>query len=100
MKLQDLRKYAIQQQTRIKFSFGDSLQCVVDEHGIAKVPSSKVSSAPAFNLEHELASAHQFSLEPVVVGSSRSRTVSRADLQSLLGASSTSANTDQHHDDE
>lgn len=100
MKLQDLRKFAIHQQTRIKFNFGDSLQCIVDEHGIAKVPSPNVATAPSFNLEQELAGAHQFSLEPVVVGTSRTRTISRADLQSLLGASSTSASPDQHHDDE
>lgn len=102
MKLQDLRKFAIQQQTRIKFSFGDSFQCIVDEHGIAKVPSPKISSAPPFNLEQELANAHQFSLEPVGVGSGsvRPRTLSRPDLEALVGAASTSANPDQHHDDE
>lgn len=100
MNLQNLRKFAVQQQTRIKFNFGDSLQCIVDEHGIAKVPSPNVASAPPFNLEQELAAAHQFSLEPVVVAAGRSRTLSRADLESLLGASSTSVNTDQHHDDE
>ncbi|MCC6587098.1 MAG: hypothetical protein IT168_10435 [Bryobacterales bacterium] len=102
MKLQDLRKFAIQQQSRIKFNFGDAFQCVIDEHGIAKVPSPQISSAPPIDLEQELAAAHQFSLEPVVLSSGRPRTISRADLESLLRTSSTSHAADQqhHHDDE
>jgi hypothetical protein len=61
MKLGDLRKFAIRQQTRIRFSLANGLECVVNEHGVAEVPELK--KVPDFNLEQELAAAHDFHLD-------------------------------------
>jgi len=54
MNLGDLRKLAIRQQTRIRFSLANGMECVVNEHGVAQVPDLK--GVPNFNLEQELAS--------------------------------------------
>jgi hypothetical protein len=64
MKLGDLRKFAIRQQTRIRFPLSNGLECVVNEQGVAEVPALK--GVPAFNLEQELAAAQHFQLDALV----------------------------------
>lgn len=62
MKLADLRKLATKQETRIRFAVTGGLECVITERGIAEVPGLR--GIPKFNLETELASAHEFHFEP------------------------------------
>jgi hypothetical protein len=63
MKLADLRKLTIKKQLRISFLLRNGMECVIDEHGLAQVPALR--RVPDFNLEQELASAGEFSVEPV-----------------------------------
>jgi hypothetical protein len=44
-------------------------ECVVDEHGVARVPALK--GVPDFDLEVELAPASEFALEPCAATASR-----------------------------
>jgi len=61
MKLGDLRKFAIRQQTRVRFPLANGMECVVNEQGVAQVPA--LAGIPDFNLEQELAGAQQFQLD-------------------------------------
>ena len=62
MKLNDLRRLAIRRQSRIRFRLSNGMDCVINEHGIGKVPG--LTEPCAFNLEDELARATDFLLEP------------------------------------
>jgi hypothetical protein len=62
MKLADLRKLAIRREFRIRFKLRNGMECVVDQRGVARVPS--LNGVPDFNLEEELAAASEFALEP------------------------------------
>jgi len=61
MKLGDLRKFAIRQQTRIRFPLSNGMECVMNEQGVAQVPALR--GVPSFNLEQELAAAQNFQLD-------------------------------------
>ena len=80
MKLGDLRKFAIRQQTRIRFSLANGLECVVNE------------SIPDFNLEQELAAAQQFHLDALTADPKtpiKTRALRREDLAALTGGAAT-----------
>jgi hypothetical protein len=64
MTLVDLRKLAIRKQSKIRFTLGNGMECVISEDGIAHVPALK--GVPEFNLEQELAGATAFVVEAVV----------------------------------
>ena len=103
MKLGDLRKLSIRQQTRIRFPLKNGMECVVTEHGIAQVP--ELRSIPDFNLEQELASAAQFVLEPLGDGAKKPapprRSVTRAELSAMLSsAGSTAAAPHADHEED
>lgn len=95
MKLQDLRKLAIQQQTRIRFPLSNAMECVVDENGVARVPGLRATLD--VSLESELASAQRFSLEPTSAAV-RPRSLSRPELQAIL-APGQAATHDHDHDE-
>jgi hypothetical protein len=101
MKLTDLRRLSIKQQTRIHFRLQNGMECVITEHGIAQVPALR--SVPNFNLEGELASARQFVLEPLGDGKKKTapaqRSVSRDEL-SAMAAPAGSAAAAAHRDHE
>lgn len=103
MKLNEVRKIAIRKQVRVRFQLGNGMECVIDEHGVSRVPA--LQAAPDFNLEDELAKADRFVVEPVVAenarqaGKSRSEVKSRQEIEALA-ASATGAAAAQHHDDE
>lgn len=63
MRLTDVRRLAIQDSVRVRFAVAQGLECVVDHHGIARVPT--LASTPDFNLESALESAQEFTLESV-----------------------------------
>ena len=66
MTLAGLRRLAVRQQSRIHFRLQNGMECVIDEHGIARVPA--LDSIPDFNLEQELAKAGEFALEDAGAG--------------------------------
>lgn len=87
MKLGDLRKFAIRQQTRIRFSLTNGLECVVTEQGIAQVP--ELNRVADFNLEQELAAAQNFHLDTPAADAktpARTRAVGREELAALTDA--------------
>ena len=99
MKLSDIRKMAIRQQTRVRFHLGDGSECLVDEHGLARIPGLR--EIPGFNLEQELVPVSEFRLEsaspskiPVPV-----RMVSRAELEKLVSSQPSAAATADDHDE-
>jgi hypothetical protein len=99
MKLGDLRKFAIRQQTRIRFPLANGMECVVNEHGIAQVPALK--SIPDFNLEQELAVAQHFQLDALTADPKlpiNTRGLRRDELAALTGGAPTAEVHD--HDDE
>jgi hypothetical protein len=97
MKLADLRRAAIKTGVRIHFPLSDGLECVVNEHGIAEVPSLK--AIPAFNLEEELAKAPQFTLETVGIGDKakvRPQILNREQLAAIVVSKTAEAAHDDH----
>ncbi len=66
MNLAALRRAAVKQRLRIRFSLSNGMECVVNEHGVAQVPALR--AVPAFNLEEELAGAREFVVEPANPG--------------------------------
>jgi hypothetical protein len=99
MKLGDLRKLAIRQQTRIRFTLANGLECVVNEHGVAQVPALK--SIPDFNLERELAAAQLFQLDALASDPKipiKTRALRREELSALTDGAP--AGEVHDHDDE
>jgi hypothetical protein len=99
MKLGDLRKFAIRQQTRIRFSLTNGLECVVTEQGVAQVP--ELNRVPDFNLEQELAAAQNFQLDALAADPKtpiRTRMVGREELSALTDGGHAAEVHD--HDDE
>lgn len=104
MKLADLRKLTIRDQSRIHFRLRNGMQCVITEHGVAQVPALK--GIPDFNLEEELAAAGDFLIEPAVPGtkkdkrpSARPRPVARQELAQMLSAPA-GTDTSPHSEEE
>jgi len=95
MKLGDLRKLAIRQQTRIRFPLANGLECVVNEHGVAQVPA--LHSIPDFNLEQELAAAQHFQLD-VLAADPKVPVKTRALRREELAALTDGAPTAEVHD--
>ena len=95
MKLSDVRKMAIRQQTRVRFRLSDGQQCVIDEHGIARVPG--IRDVPQLNLETEFASISEAQLESAVpLAKPGLRTVKRAELEKLVTAQPAAEAADDH----
>jgi len=101
MTLADLRKLSIRKQYRVRFSLRNGMECIINEHGIANVPALR--SVPDFSLEHELTSARQFVLEPVLRAGDKNppkpRSVAREELETLVTAPA-AATSHNDHDDE
>ncbi|HEX3747826.1 MAG TPA: hypothetical protein VHW09_28010 [Bryobacteraceae bacterium] len=99
MMLGDLRKFAIRQQTRVRFPLTNGLECVVNEQGIAQVPELK--TIPDFNLETELAGAQSFQLDTLPSDPKipiKTRAVRREELAALTAGGPAAEAHD--HDDE
>ena len=99
MKLGDLRKFAIRQQSRIRFTLSNGLECVVTEHGVAQVP--QLQRIPDFNLEQELAAAQSFQLDALAADPKaliKTRMLRRDELAALTDGAPTVEVHD--HDDE
>lgn len=94
MKLTDLRKMAIRRQTRVRFRLANGLECVVDEHGIARIAG--IRDAPPFNLEEEVAGVSEFQLETLEAINVAPRTVTRVELEKLTSSQPAAAAHDDH----
>jgi len=92
MTLSEARRYAVQKQTRIEFRTSQGLLCVIDEHGVARVPELK--AAPDFVMTTEFDQAAQFTL---VRGNQR-KNVSRDELSQLAGPAKAAVHA--HDEDE
>ncbi len=102
MKLADLRRLAIRQQTRVRFALpgASPFECVIDEHGIARIPGLKETAG--FSLEEELAAAREFELETVPVSSkaeAQRRRAKRDEVEKLAAHGSGSAAAADDHDE-
>jgi len=100
MNLSDLRKVTVKKHLRIRFPLSNGLECVVDEHGIAKVPALR--AVPAFNLEQELTGAQSFVVEPSDPGENdkqarQTRNCTRDEMAALATGGAEAAH-DEHED--
>jgi hypothetical protein len=92
--LADLRRFAVRKQTQIRFPIRTGQECVMTVQGIAQVPGLK--AAPDFNLEEELASADDFTLEPT---GAAPRRIAREELARMASAGAASGPVTDHEDD-
>ena len=77
-----MRQYAIRKGVRVVFRVEPAGDCLVDEHGLVKVPALK--AVPSFNVESLLSSVDQFALE-TPGDPPRRQKLSRAEIEALLG---------------
>ena len=84
MTLADLRRLAIRRQASIRFRLPGLLECVVDVHGVARIPGLK--NAPDFDLEHELSAASEFWIEPAGADRGAAQHLQRTGLAELLAS--------------
>ena len=94
MKLLDARKLAVREQVTLRFSLAGGAQCLVDKHGIARVPS--LTGPPAFDLEDEFAAAQQFTLER---SGAPPQLLTRAAMEQLTHRATEPAHAGADHDD-
>lgn len=101
MNLSDLRKVAVKKHLRIRFSLSNGMECIVNEHGIARVPSLR--AVPAFNLEDELGGAQAFLVEEASAESAKSkakpRSYARDEMAAFLASGSTTETAHDDHDE-
>lgn len=61
MKLADVKRLAVQRGLCVRFGLPGGLECVIDGHGVARVPG--LDTPPHFSLEESFAAAQNFTLE-------------------------------------
>jgi hypothetical protein len=81
MKLSDARRVAIRGQLSLRFALSSGLECVVDRHGIARVPG--IAGPTALNIEDEFAAAQRFVVQ---TEGGAPREIPRAALEELAQA--------------
>jgi len=99
MKLADLRKLSIRKNLKIGFQLSNGLECVINEHGVAQVPALR--RVPDFNLEAELVSISDFTLDSAVQDEKRPsapRRVGREELAAMAVPAASAAGAD--HEEE
>jgi hypothetical protein len=101
MKLQDVRRLAIGQTARFRFTISGNRECIIDEHGLARVP--ELRSAPDFNLESEFALAQEFRMEQIPRGKSAkqqpvSKHLTRGQVEQLCERKESGAHAAADHD--
>ncbi|HLY19441.1 MAG TPA: hypothetical protein VKR61_19575 [Bryobacteraceae bacterium] len=97
MNLADLRKVTVKKRLRIHFTLSNGMECMLNEHGIAKVAALR--APPSFNLEDELAGVREFRVEPVVGEKEKERLKSRKYSRDEMTALATDAPGATAHDD-
>jgi hypothetical protein len=84
MTLADLRKLAIRSQSRIRFPLANGMECVLNEHGVARVPA--LQGRADFNLEQELVAVREFRYDTLTADPKtpvKTRTLRREELAAL-----------------
>ncbi len=90
MKLADVKRLAVRRGVSVRFRLPQARECLVDAHGLARVPS--LDGPPDFNLEDEFARAEHFVLEAVASkpgrksGGGGPQVLTRRRLEELLAA--------------
>src|SRR5437868_2772601 len=86
-------------------TFGNGMDCVISERGIAQIPALK--GVPDFNLETELAAAQEFQMVAPAPAQGKGAkdaasppVISRAELAAIASGGSTTAHAGPDHDDE
>jgi hypothetical protein len=101
MKLADLRKLSIRKNLKIRFQLANGMECVISEHGLARVP--ELRRAPDFNLEQELTGVTAFLVETVTTDKKQTtpkpRAVSREELAVMLTTTSHSSGPGETEED-
>jgi len=102
MKLNDVRRLAIRQRVRVRFGLSNGMECVINEHGISRVP--QLNSPPDFSIEQELAGTEQFSVEPAGAmgtkgSAAKPRSLTRAELQAMAASADTPGGTQTDHEE-
>lgn len=93
MTLADLKKLSIRKKIRIHFRVSGSMECIITEHGLARVPG--LTGPTDLRLEDELARADQFLIEPATEEKQRrSEHLSREQMLALAVARPQAANPD------
>lgn len=82
MKLSELKKFSAKKRAEIAFPLPNGMECVVDKHGVARVPN--LASPPDFNLEEMAAGAQNFSVR--LAGAERPKPTSRAEMEKLVSS--------------
>lgn len=103
MRLNDIRRLAVRRKVRIGFVLSNGMECVIDEHGISRVP--KLNGPFDLNVETELATASAFSMQPVggdaaKGGGTRMRPLRREELEALAaeGAGASGNSIPEHEE--
>ena len=97
MKLLDARKFAVKQQSRVRFRLSNGMDCVITENGVSRVPDLK--SVPEFDLEDEFARAVGFVVEPASAkDKAKSRAISREELETLVGGAAGGKIHEEHEE--
>ncbi len=101
MRLQDARRLAIAETARVRFPVAGGRECIVDEHGLARVP--ELRGAPDFNLETEFAQAQEFQMEFVPRGKAAKqppviKRLTRAEVEQLCERKESGAHAAADHD--
>jgi len=102
MKLNDIRRLTIKQKLRVTFPLSNGMDCIVDEHGISRIP--KLGVATGVNIEDELAAAAKFVVEVAGAskekgGGAKARNLSRAELESMAASTSSAAPSSHEHEE-
>ena len=100
MKLADLRKLSVRQNLKIRFQLPSGLECIITEQGVARIPA--LSRTPDFNLEHELVSVGEFTLEPASAAGKKTpdspRHLRREEVEALVAPNANPAAADHEED--
>jgi hypothetical protein len=100
--LTDLRKHTIKKKQRVRFRLKNGLDCIVNEDGVALIPG--LDRVPDFNLDRELTDVISFTIELLPVAGQKNapapKTLTRAELDSMLSATPSAAAAHDDHDDE
>ena len=93
MRLTDARRLAIKQQLAVRFPLSNGGECVIDHHGLARVPG--LTGPTDVSLEQEFGKAQQFSIEET--GSVRS--VTRAQFEQMTAAGGEAVHAAADHEE-